>query len=245
MHFKLIFTFLLIILGYPAFGQNWRDSLAVARKLYKEQSYDEALSYYKSAQKLAPKEIDLSDEMAQSAYKARNFEQAEKIYAERSHANVKAGQKSNSLHNLGNSRMQTKNYQGAVDAYKEALRLNPDDAQTRYNLSVALRKLKEQQQQENKSDQQQNQQNQQNQSNKNQQQNQGQQKDSQQKNSQQQSAQNKSSNGDNSGTDQKGQLSNKSVERMLDDLMKKEAETKRRVAGGSKGNRQSATGKDW
>ena len=57
-------------------------------------------------------------------------------------------------HNLGNSFMQQKNYQGAVDAFKSALRNDPTDEETRYNLALAKKMLeKEQQNQEGNKDQ--------------------------------------------------------------------------------------------
>ncbi len=41
------------------------------------------------------------------------------------------------FHNLGNSLMDQKEYAGAVEAYKNALRNNPTDDETRYNLALA------------------------------------------------------------------------------------------------------------
>ncbi len=55
------------------------------------------------------------------------------------------------FHNLGNSLMDQKKYQEAIDAYKNALRNNPKDDETRYNLALAKQKL-EKEQQENKDD---------------------------------------------------------------------------------------------
>jgi tetratricopeptide (TPR) repeat protein len=54
------------------------------------------------------------------------------------------------LHNLGNCRLMQKNYEAAVEGYKKALKVNPKDEETRYNLAYALKKLKEQQKNENK-----------------------------------------------------------------------------------------------
>jgi tetratricopeptide (TPR) repeat protein len=45
-------------------------------------------------------------------------------------------------HNLGNIFMKEKNYQEAVEAYKNALRNNPADEQTRYNYALAKEMLK-------------------------------------------------------------------------------------------------------
>lgn len=50
------------------------------------------------------------------------------------------------FHNLGNSFMEQKNYKGAVEAYKNALRNNPIDEETRYNLALAKKMLEEEQQ---------------------------------------------------------------------------------------------------
>jgi len=51
-------------------------------------------------------------------------------------------------HNLGNSWMKQQNFQEAINAYKEALKRSPNDADTRYNLAYAQKKLAQQQQQQ-------------------------------------------------------------------------------------------------
>lgn len=49
------------------------------------------------------------------------------------------------FHNLGNSFMEQKKYQEAVNAYKDALRNNPKDEETRYNYALAKKMLEEEQ----------------------------------------------------------------------------------------------------
>ena len=49
-------------------------------------------------------------------------------------------QKHKSFHNLGNVFMKNKEYEKAVEAYKEALRNDPTDDETRYNLALAKQK---------------------------------------------------------------------------------------------------------
>lgn len=51
--------------------------------------------------------------------------------------------KHKSYHNLGNVLMEEKQYQMAIDAYKNALRNDPTDEETRYNLAYARSKLKD------------------------------------------------------------------------------------------------------
>ena len=90
-------------------------------------------------------------------------------------------EKHKAFHNLGNAFMKNKEYEKAVLSYKEALRHNPKDEETRYNLAVAKEMLKQNppppqnnKNNKDKNDQQNqnNQQNQQNQNNQNNQQNQ-------------------------------------------------------------------------
>jgi len=51
-------------------------------------------------------------------------------------------------YNTGNSLYQSNKYQEAINAYKQSLRLNPNDEDTRYNLQMARAKLAQQQQQQ-------------------------------------------------------------------------------------------------
>ncbi|MEJ6583762.1 MAG: tetratricopeptide repeat protein [Crocinitomicaceae bacterium] len=226
-----------VLLCFSAFGQDWRDSLTVAREAYKKADYSKALKYYESAQKKAPDNIDLSDEMAQSAYKAREFEKAEKIYQQSGNSKKSAINKADNYHNLGNSRMKSKNYQGAIDAYKESLHLNPYDNNTRYNLSEAIRQLKNEQKKQQNQEQNQDKQNKdkKNEENKPQQ---GQPKQNKQQGKPKEGEGDSKENG-------KGQLPNKTVDRMLDKLMKDEAETKRKINATNGKNQTPKSGKDW
>lgn len=47
-------------------------------------------------------------------------------------------------HNIGNCYLQKKEYQQAADAYKKALKFDPKDEETRYNLAYALKHLPKQ-----------------------------------------------------------------------------------------------------
>lgn len=47
-------------------------------------------------------------------------------------------------HNIGNSHLWKEDYNSAIEAYKKALKINPKDEATRYNLAYALSKRKDQ-----------------------------------------------------------------------------------------------------
>ena len=216
---KYLYTILFVLIYSLSFSQQWRDTLDDARKAYKKKEYPKALKLYRKAQKIAPKSVDLSNEIAQSAYKAKSFADAEKIYTKPSNGKLDKLKNARKFHNIGNSRMKQQNYQGAIDSYKTSLRNNPYDNQTRYNLSEAIRKLKKKQNKDNP---------------KSNPQTQNQPKgNTKSKNEPQNKSQNKSPN-------QKG------VDRMLDKLSKQESETKRKLVGKNKGEKgQATTGKDW
>lgn len=61
-------------------------------------------------------------------------------------------EKHRAYHNMGNSFMQQKKYEPAVEAYKNALRNNPKDDETRYNLALAKKMLENNKDPDNKND---------------------------------------------------------------------------------------------
>lgn len=242
---NFIYILLLLIFAPTVFGQEWRDSLREARKSYTSQDYERSLRQYRSAQKIAPKGIDLSDEMAQAAGKAGKYEQAEKIFAQSSSNKGSAIEKANIQRQIGNTRMHQKKYGEAIESYKESLRNNPSDKYSRYNLAEAMRKQKEQQDQQQKQDNkdQSGQNKKDNQSNKPE--NKQGDKEEQQKNNSGSQPKNQDGKGEQQSQN-KTKLSDKKTERMLDDLMKKEMETKKKFEGSkstTKGTKSS--GKDW
>lgn len=88
--------------------------------------------------------------------------------------------KSQAMHNSGLLYHITEELEKAAEAYKEALRQNPADEETRYNLAVVLYQLDNQQEQQDQNQQQQEQQQEQNQEQQEEQQQQQQQQEQQQ-----------------------------------------------------------------
>ena len=216
---KYLYTIVFVLMYSLSFSQQWRDTLDYARKAYKEKEYPKALKLYKKAQKIAPKGIDLSNEIAQSAYKSKSYADAEKIYTKPSTGKLDKLKNAQKFHNIGNTRMKQQNYQGAIDSYKKSLRNNPYDNQTRYNLSEAIRKLKKQ---ENKNNPKPN------------------------PKPQNQPKQNPKSKNQPENKPQNQSPNQKMVDRMLDKLSKQESETKQKLGGKNKGEKgQATTGKDW
>lgn len=224
---KYIVLFILTLITGLTFSQQWRDSLLHARELYSNKKYDEALNYYRSTVDHAPEDIDLSDEIAQSAYKNRDFEKAEEIYRKGTVSKASKFEKADAYYNLGNTLMKKKKYQEAAEAYKNSLRLDSKNDQTRYNLSEAIRQLKNQEENQEKKNQDGKSDN----------------KDSKDNQSNQKESKNSKSDSPKEGSDSK--IPNKTADKLLDQLMKQEAETKRKMTGQKGDKSNSKSGKDW
>lgn len=220
---RTVYILLLCFIAGNATAQGWRDSLSVARKYYQEKNYTAALEKYQQTQRIAPKNISFSNEIAQAAYRAGKFNQALNLYEKA----AKKNQSANAYHNLGNAYLQAKEYQKAVEAYKNALRLNPQDDETRYNLAYALQK----QEQKPQPKQEPNPQNNQDESPKNQPNN--------------PKPEPKEEDDNKPSSDKKpSKLADKKTDRILDDLMRQEMDTKKKMERQKQGATHTS-GKDW
>jgi Ca-activated chloride channel family protein len=183
---------------------------------YKKGEFDEALTEYRGAQVLAPEISALSFNAGDALFRKGEFANALREFAKASGA-PDSLLSSNAYYNAGNSLVAAGDLQAAVEAYKTALRRNPADPDTKYNLELALRALEQQQQQQK-----------QNQDQK------GDNKDQQNQNKQDQSQQNK----DQSGKDEKDKQDQKDQQGQKDEKESSQGQT----GDESKQQAQQATG---
>ncbi len=87
--------------------------------------------------------------LGNSYYKEGNYQEALYRHQQTAKLATSKAEKHKAYHNMGNVFMQTKKCKEAVEAYKNALRNNPTDDETRYNLGLA-KDCAKQQEQENK-----------------------------------------------------------------------------------------------
>lgn len=106
---------------------------------------------FPQAEALYRKALDKNPEGDEAAYNFGNLyfenqknKQSAIRYLESAKASEDKTVKHRNFHNLGNLMMAEKQYAKAVEAYKNALRNNPNDEETRYNLALAKQKREKQ-----------------------------------------------------------------------------------------------------
>jgi len=146
-------TVLLLLAATNLLAQQEKAHIRKGNKQYEAGNYVEAEKSYQHALDERAASFEGSFNLGDAAYKQENYDDAINQF---DLVSKQAGTKEQigaSYHNLGNAYLQKKEYEKSIEAYKQALRNNPSDIDTKYNLAYAQKQLKrqqEQQKQENK-----------------------------------------------------------------------------------------------
>ncbi|MGB5553687.1 MAG: tetratricopeptide repeat protein [Flavobacteriaceae bacterium] len=114
-------------------------------KALSESSYIEAEVDYRKAIAKSDENIAAPFNLGNAYYTHETFGEAFGRYKEAGESAKQKTDKHKAYHNMGNVFMKRKEYEKAVEAYKEALRNDPTDEETRYNLALAKEMLKKEQ----------------------------------------------------------------------------------------------------
>jgi tetratricopeptide (TPR) repeat protein len=140
---KNYILYILLPFSFAVLAQEKDKTLPKANDEYSEKKFVEAEANYRISNSKFPKRTVAPFNLGNSIYKQNQIAEAKFAYA-KAIENIKTRpQKHKVFHNLGNVFMKEKNYSAAVEAYKNALRNNPSDEETRYNYALAKKKLKE------------------------------------------------------------------------------------------------------
>ena len=225
---NFIFFSLFLVYGTSLSQQvhSYSDSASNAQELYKLKEYDNALMSYERAKKLqngvkmsAYERAKLDIELGQTAYRSKDYTKALAHFQNAVKAESNDIKRAALLRNLGNTSMQLKNIDQAIDFYKKGIRLHQEDAELKYNLSQALREK----------------------SQSNNPKSQKKQKDNGGEDKRTQSKPNEESKSENQ--EKAYSFEEEQKRKILNDLLRKEAETKRRIE--KKQSTPSTNGKDW
>ncbi|MCI7430629.1 MAG: tetratricopeptide repeat protein [Bacteroidales bacterium] len=215
----------------PLSAQKESGDVRRGNKSYENEKYVDAEVDYRKGLEQNNKSFSATFNLGNALYRQQKYPEAIEQFQAAAHLAGDDKQRvASAYHNIGNALLQSGEYAKSIEAYKQALRRNPTDDETRYNLVYAQQMLQQQQQQ------QQNQQDQQ-QQNQDQQQNQQEQQDNQQDNDQQQN-QNQQQN--------QQQMSQEQAEQILKALEQDERDTQEKVKEAQMRNaKRYKVEKDW
>ena len=145
-HLLLQVVFLLVVVVSRA--QKPEPEIYKGNELYKKQQYDKANEAYQQALAKDPSNPTANYNNGNANFRQNKFDEAIKSFDNTINTNDK-NLKQQSYYNKGVTLSKQQKLMESIDAWKEALRLNPTDKQTRENLEKALRELKKKQEEEN------------------------------------------------------------------------------------------------
>lgn len=150
---RLVVLILFLIGSMVSFSQEAKRLLERGNEFFDKGEYEKAIEQYDKALELDPNYYQAQFNKGDALYRSEKYADAiqefEKVTAEEIPDQVK----SSAFHNIGNAQLNAEKYEEAVEAYKKSLRLNPEDLQTRRNLSYAQKQLLQQKQQQDQQDQ--------------------------------------------------------------------------------------------
>ena len=234
---KYILFILFVILAAGASAQKIeRDYIRKGNRLFNDSVFVDAEVNYRKALEVNPKSTVSMYNLGNTLSQQQKFKDAMEQYVAAGKIEKDKMKLAHIYHNMGVLFQAGKDYAQAVEAYKMSLRNNPKDDETRYNLALAQKMLKDQQQ------------NQQNQD-----QNQDQNKDEQEKKQDQQKDQNKQN--DQKKDDQQQQppkpekkdneMSKENAEQLLNSVMQDEKDTQDKVKRQQQVIQGGRLEKDW
>lgn len=143
-------------------AQNERKFVRQGNKYYEKAMADttrldtaqfsQAEIEYRKALDKKPDDQKWNFNLADALYKQLKFEESADKFKDIADRTTDKTEKSRALHNLGNSLLMNNKLDESIAAYKDALRNNPNDLETKYNLLYAMNMKKKQQEQQKNQD---------------------------------------------------------------------------------------------
>ena len=231
---KNIAILLLLVLSTSSFAQNKKSFLRDGNELYYDSSYNDAEMQYRKSLEKDQDYFNASFNLADAVYKQERYEESSALFD----ALIDNAPTENDLakvyHNLGNSLTQEQKLEEAIEAYKNALRINPNDAETRHNLALSKKQKQEQEQQEGKKEE-----------NKEEKKDQEKDKEGEDKQEQNKEQEKEEEEKENQPEDKKEEMSKEDAEKMLEAIQQEEKELQEELQKKKVKGKRVKVLKDW
>jgi len=140
---KNILIILSFLISFNSFSQNKKSFLRDGNKLYGDSSYNEAEMQYRKSLEKDQDYFNASFNLADAVYKQERYDESSALFDALKNNTTNNTDLSKVHHNLGNSLAKQQKLDEAIDEYKNALRINPNDNDTRHNLAITQKRKKE------------------------------------------------------------------------------------------------------
>ncbi len=228
MKMRNILWILLLMTVTASAQQNERDYLRSGNKFYRDSAYAQAEVDYRKALEVNPRTPQAYFNLGNSLLMQRKADDAIKEYENALRVETNKARQAKIYHNMGVIKQSQKDFAQAISYYKDALRRNPNDDETRYNLQLCQHQLQKQQSQP------QNQQNQEQEQNK--------QEKQQEQQQQQQDKQDKSQQ---PPQPKQNEMSKENIEQMLNAAMQDEKKTQEKMKKAAARPQRKRLEKQW
>lgn len=244
IHYIIVTVAFLLVCGTNAVAQTDRNLIRQGNRAFKSQKWAAAETQYRKA-------IFKNQKNPQAIY---NLGCALLAQQKDSLAMIQFGnaaqlesnilRRSKSYHNMGVVMQNHREYAQAIEYYKMALRCNPQDNETRYNLALCKKLLKNNQQNQNNKN---NKNKNKNDKNKDKKNDKNKNKDGQNKNDQNKDKQNKNQDKNNSDKNKQNQekMSRDNADQLLNAAIQQEKATKRKMQKAMSQPRRKVYDKNW
>ena len=226
---RKVAVMLLFLTALSVTAQTDRQYIRQGNKQFRMGDYPNAEVSYRKAIEQNPKNPQASFNLGNALMAQKKDSAAVTQFENASRLETNPLRKAQSFHNIGVICQTHKMYGEAIEAYKNALRLNPNDDETRYNLVLCKHQKQKQDQQK---------------------QNQGQNNDDQKKDDQKKDNQQKDQNSDKQDDkkqqeQQKPQMSKDNAEQLLNAAIQNEKQTQDKLKKNQQQPQRRANQKNW
>lgn len=226
---RKVAVMLLFLTALSVTAQTDRQYIRQGNKQFRMGDYPNAEVSYRKAIEQNPKNPQASFNLGNALMAQKKDSAAVTQFENASRLETNPLRKAQSFHNIGVICQTHKMYGEAIEAYKNALRLNPNDDETRYNLVLCKHQKQKQDQQK---------------------QNQGQNNDDQKKNDQKKDDQQKDQNSDKQDDkkqqeQQKPQMSKDNAEQLLNAAIQNEKQTQDKLKKAQQQPQRRTNQKNW
>lgn len=244
IHYIIVTVAFLLVGGTNAVAQTDRNLIRQGNRAFKSQKWAAAETQYRKAIYKNQKNPQAIYNLGCALLAQQKDSLAMVQFGNAAQLESNIFRRSKSYHNMGVVMQNHREYAQAIEYYKMALRCNPQDNETRYNLALCKKLLKNNQQNQNNKN---NKDKNKNDKNKDKKNDKNKNKDGQNKNDQNKDKQNKNQDKNNSDKNKQNQekMSRDNAEQLLNAAIQQEKATKRKMQKAMSQPRRKLYDKNW